>query len=113
MFGIFNPKVAEISVDKVKKALDAKEKVILLDVRTLGEVSRGKIAGSINIPLQEISSDVEKVIPDKKEKIYVYCLSGSRSAIATEEMVKLGYSNVFSVTNGILAWRASHYPTTS
>lgn len=111
MFQFGKPKLPEVDVEEVKRALDAKEDVIVLDVRNQSEYERGRIAKSINLPLFDVTSDVEKVIPDKGKKVYVYCLSGSRSSAAVEEMQKLGYTNVHNVTSGLLAWRAQHYPT--
>lgn len=105
------PKVPQISVEDVKKSLDAQEKVILLDVRTTSEFDRGRIEKSINLPVQDVSSDIEKVIPDKKQKVYVYCLSGSRSTEAVGEMMQKGYTNVYNITSGLLAWRVHKYPT--
>lgn len=110
MFDFSEPKVPQVTADNVKKALDAKDKVIFLDVRTSGEYSRGKIEGSINIPLDKVVEKVESAIPDKQAKIFVYCLSGSRSVFAVDGMIKLGYKNVFNVSNGLLVWRAMNYP---
>jgi len=107
------PKVPQVTADNVKKAIDSKENVLILDVRTEGEYSRGKIAGSINIPLDEVVKKVESVIPDKHAKIFVYCLSGSRSVYAVDEMIKLGYKNVFNLSNGLLVWRSMNYPLIS
>ena len=103
------PTVPQVNVEDVKKALDAKEQCVLLDVRTPGEYTRGKITGSINLPVDQIQSDIETVIPDKSAKVYVYCLSGSRSVYAVDMMGKLGYTNVFDVSHGLLAWRVKGY----
>ena len=103
-------RAADISKD-VKKAIDSKEQFILLDVRTPGEYARGKIAGCINLPVDTVEANIQAVVPDKAQKIYVYCLSGSRSVLAVDIMVKLGYSNVFDMKQGILAWRAKYFPT--
>jgi rhodanese-related sulfurtransferase len=100
----------QVSAEDVKKSIDLNEQVVLLDVRTPGEFSRGKIAGSINLPVGDVLSKVESVIADKNQKVYVYCLSGSRSDIAVQQMVQLGYTNVFSLTQGLLAWRSKQYP---
>ena len=108
----FGPKVPTITAEEVKQALDEKKNVIMLDVRTPDEFSRGTIAGSINIPVDEISNKIENVISDKNKTIYVYCLSGSRSAVAAQAMLKKGYTNVFSMTSGLLAWRAQKYTLT-
>ena len=95
----------EISAQELQKIIDTNPEIILLDVRTTGEYLRGKIAKSINLPVDEISDEVEKIIPDKNAFVYAYCLSGSRSVYAVEEMMMLGYKNVFNLTNGLLAWR--------
>ncbi len=103
------PNVPQISVEEVKASIDAHEDIILLDVRTVGECSRGKLAGSINVPLDELMNQIEVKIPDKSAKIYVYCLSGSRSIHAVDTMLKVGYTDVFNMTGGLLAWRAKGY----
>jgi rhodanese-related sulfurtransferase len=104
------PKVPQVTAEDVKKAIDEKEDCILLDVRTPGEYARGKIAGSINLPVDKVDCDVLKVLLDKSAKVYVYCLSGSRSIHAVDAMVKLGYTNVFDMEHGLLAWRAKYFP---
>lgn len=110
MFNFGEPKVPQISTDELKRFIDSKEKIIILDVRTAGEYSRGKIEGSVNLPIDDIGENVEKLIPDKQAKIIVYCLSGSRSVYAVDEMVRLGYKKVFNLTNGLLVWRAMNLP---
>jgi rhodanese-related sulfurtransferase len=104
------PKVPQVTAEDVKKAIDGKENYILLDVRTPGEYARGKIAGSINLPVDRVDCDVLKAVPGKSTKVYVYCLSGSRSVHAVDVMVKLGYTNVFDMEHGLLAWRAKYFP---
>jgi rhodanese-related sulfurtransferase len=103
---ILEPNVPQISVDVVKKSIDAHENAILLDVRTVGEYSRNKLENARNLPLDEVAQRIESIVPDKSVKIFVYCLSGSRSIHAVDAMVKLGYTNVFNMTGGLLAWRA-------
>jgi rhodanese-related sulfurtransferase len=104
------PSVPEISVDQLKQAIDAKEDFMLLDVRSYEEFSKKRIAGCIHVPVDEIAQKIQHVIPDKHKTIYVYCLSGGRSAEAVHTMIQLGYSNVFSVASGLLAWRPKGYP---
>jgi phage shock protein E len=108
-----NVKISNVSAEDVKKAIDEKVDCILLDVRTQEEYSRGKIAGSINIPVDKIESDILSRIPDTSAKIYVYCLSGSRSIHAVQILTNLGYSNVCNVISGLLAWRVKGYPVTN
>lgn len=101
----------QISADEVQKAMLEKADVVLLDVRTPAEHSREKIEGSINIPVDTIASQIITLLPDKKKTIYTYCLSGSRSDIAVKTLMQLGYTNVFSMTSGLLMWRSKKYPT--
>ena len=103
---ILEPNVPQISVDVVKKSIDTHENVILLDVRTVGEYSRNKLENASNLPLDEVVERIESIVPDKSTKVYVYCLSGSRSVHAVDTMLKLGYTNVFNMTGGLLACRA-------
>ena len=100
----------QITADEVYKAISDKTNIIILDVRTPGEYSKGKIEGSINMPVDTISNEVITTFPDKSKTIYVYCLSGSRSNVAVDTMKQLGYTNVFSMTSGLLMWRSKKYP---
>lgn len=109
MFGL-GPKVPSVQVEDLKQALDNKSDISIIDVRTPEEYSKGKIKGSINLPLDTVKDNIESIIPDENKTIYVYCLSGSRSAIAVDLMQKIGYKNVFDVKSGMLAWRAKQYP---
>ena len=90
-------------------AITTKEDCVLLDVRTDQEYAKGKIAGSVHVPVDEIEENIQQTIPDKNKKVYVYCLSGSRSVIAVDTMMKLGYSNVYDMKNGLLAWRMNGF----
>ena len=100
----------QITADEVYKALSEKRDVVFLDVRTPGEFGKGKIEGSINIPVDEIGDIISTSLPDKEKTIFAYCLSGSRSSVAADQMVMLGYTNVYSMTSGLLMWRSKQYP---
>lgn len=108
--GFFGKVIPQVGVEEVKKALDEKQDIVLLDVRTSDEYTKARITGSVLIPHDEIGKKIEKSIPDKNKKVYVYCLSGSRSVLAVDTLKKLGYKNVYNVTSGLLAWRAKQYP---
>lgn len=99
-----------VNVEDLKEKIDNGEKIVLIDVRTPAEVSRGKIDGSINIPLDTFENDIENKVSDKNENVYLYCLSGSRSQVAAEIMDRKEYKNVFNVISGMLAWRVKGYP---
>jgi phage shock protein E len=99
-----------IDAQDLKNKIDKKENIVIIDVRTPQELSRGKIAGSINIPLDSFENEIDSHVTDKNENIYLYCLSGSRSIMASQIMDRKGYQNVFNLTSGLLAWRNKNYP---
>lgn len=76
---------------------------VLLDVRTAEEYRDGHIDGSVNIPLDRISS-VENIVKDKSTPLYVYCLSGGRSGQAVSYLKQMGYTNVKNI-GGISSYR--------
>ena len=105
-----NPNVISVQPEDVKKAIDTHEQCVILDVRTPGEYSRGNIAGSINVPVDDLSRKITDVIPDTSARIYVYCLSGNRSSRAVAFMLGIGYTNVYNMQYGLLGWRAKYFP---
>lgn len=102
--------VPQITADDLKGILDSKKDIILIDVRTPLELTRGKIPGCINIPLDDIEAVIHSQVPDKEKEIYLYCLSGTRSDKAARILLRQGYTTVKSLTNGMLMWRYKKYP---
>ncbi len=102
--------VVSASPDAVKKAMDAHEPCVLLDVRTPGEYAQGTIAGSINLPVDDIATRVTEKIPDRSACIYVFCRSGARSYRAASYMMRMGYTQVVNMEGGLLGWQAKHFP---
>lgn len=98
-------------VDAVKfNQLMAAGNVILLDVRTPGEYSRGHIKGSTNINIAD-PDFVSKVSLLQKDKvILVYCLSGSRSDAAASFMSRMGFSKIYTLQHGIMTWTGQGFP---
>lgn len=94
----------QITADDVYTAIGNAE-VTIIDVRTPEEVVKGTIKGSVSIPLDELESKIEEQVPNKNRTIYLYCLSGSRSEVAADMLTNLGYSQAFSMSNGLLMWR--------
>lgn len=93
----------QITAEEAKKLMDTETDYIIVDARTESEFSEGHIEGAILIPEYEIAQRAEKELPDKDALILVYCRSGRRSKIASEELVKLGYTNVKEF-GGIIDW---------
>ena len=93
----------QITAEKAKEIMDSDEEYVILDVREQDEYDAGHIKDSILLPYTEIESKAEKMLPDKDAQILVYCRSGRRSKIASESLVKLGYTNVKEF-GGIIDW---------
>jgi rhodanese-related sulfurtransferase len=93
----------QISQQEAKEIMDTEKDYIIIDARTVEEFAEGHIENAILIPEYEIKERAEKELPDKDALILVYCRSGRRSKIASEELVKLGYSNVKEF-GGIIDW---------
>ena len=93
----------QITAQEAKAIMDAEGDYVIIDARTQEEFAAGHIANAILIPEYEIAARAEAELPDKDALILVYCRSGRRSKIASEELVKLGYSNVKEF-GGIIDW---------
>ena len=94
----------QITAEQAKTIMDTEKDYVIIDARTEEEFAEGHIENAILIPEYEIASRAEKELPDKEQLILVYCRSGRRSKIASEELVKLGYTNVKEF-GGIIDWQ--------
>ena len=83
--------------------MDTEKDYVIIDARTEEEFSEGHIKNAILIPENEIKARADKALPAKDDFNLVYCRSGRRSKIASEELVKLGYTNVKEF-GGIIDW---------
>ncbi len=104
-------RVKEITVANVKRRQDAGEKFYFVDVREESEFAAGHAAGAIHLGKGVIERDVETVIPDHGAKVILYCGGGYRSALAADNIQKMGYTNVESMDGGIRAWLDANLPT--
>ncbi|HUV81868.1 MAG TPA: rhodanese-like domain-containing protein [archaeon] len=100
-------KYIDIPVSEAKIKVDSGE-YFILDVRTREEYDAGHIANAILIPSTDISGRLDEVPKDMP--ILVYCRSGSRSAIASQELVDNGYLEVYNMEGGINEWQNAGYP---
>lgn len=92
-----------ITAEQAKKMMEEESDYIILDVRTQEEYAQGHIPNAILIPDYEIEEKAETVLKDKNQLILVYCRSGRRSKLASEILVKLGYTNIYEF-GGIIDW---------
>ena len=97
------PAYEQITAEQAKTIMDTQKDYVIIDARTEEEFAEGHIENAILIPEYEIKDRAEKELPDKEQLILVYCRSGRRSKIASEELVKLGYTNVKEF-GGIIDW---------
>ena len=100
--------VKNVNAVEFEKAIKT-TKGIILDVRTPNEFSRGHIKGAINFNIGDRLFVQNLNTLSKEKAIYVYCLTGSRSAYATKYMVKNGFQNTYNLLGGTLAWTRSNF----
>ncbi len=105
-------RVRETNVQEVKKQLDAGKKFHLVDVREDSEWARGRLPGALHLSKGILERDIEQAIPDKSAAIVLYCGGGFRSALAADNLQKMGYTNVLSMDGGWKGWLDAGFPTT-
>jgi rhodanese-related sulfurtransferase len=98
-------RVTECTVADVEAWLTADEAFRLVDVREESEWNRGHLPGAEHLGKGIIERDVEDKIPDHAEKIVLYCGGGYRSALAADNLQKMGYTNVISMDGGFRGWK--------
>ncbi len=103
-------RVRETTVDDIKKKLDQGEKFLLIDVREESEFAKDHLPGAVHMGKGVIERDIEQQVPDPSTLMVLYCGGGYRSALAADNLQKMGYTNVISMDGGIREWREKHYP---
>jgi len=106
-------RVRETNVDAIKRKIDASEKFTLIDVREESEFAKDHLLGAIHLGKGIIERDIEARVPDLDAEIVLYCGGGFRSALAADNLQKMGYKNVISMDGGIRGWREKGYPLSS
>ena len=105
-------RVRELTVDEVKAKLDRGEKFQLVDVREESEFAKDHLPNSIHLGKGIIERDIEERVPDTAAPLVLYCGGGFRSALAADNLQKMGYTNVISMDGGIRVWREKGFPLT-
>jgi rhodanese-related sulfurtransferase len=107
-------RVRETTVDEVKARLDASlagnEKFVLVDVREDREFAADHLPGAVHLGKGVIERDIEAKCPALDTPLVLYCGGGFRSALAADNLQKMGYTNVISMDGGIRDWRQKGYP---
>lgn len=96
-------RVKEISIDDYQRMLAAGDAGQIVDVREDNEWEAAHAKGAVHLGKGVIERDIEEVFPDKSAKLVLYCGGGFRSAMAADNIQKMGYTNVLSLDGG---WRA-------
>lgn len=99
LYGFFRKKDINEGVENFRKTAGA----LLIDVRSAEEYESGRIEGSINLPLSEIKN-IRKITNDLAIPLFVYCLSGVRSAGAVSELKRMEYKNISDI-GGICSYK--------
>jgi rhodanese-related sulfurtransferase len=105
-------RIKELTVDQVMSKLDRGEQFHLVDVREESEWAKDHLTGAVHLGKGVIERDIEQRLPDSSAEIVLYCGGGFRSALAADNIQKMGYKNVYSMDGGIRAWREKGYPLT-
>jgi rhodanese-related sulfurtransferase len=105
-------RVRETDVDEVKKRMDRGDKFLLVDVREESEYAKDHLPGSIHLGKGVIERDIEARVPELDKEMVLYCGGGFRSALAADNLQKMGYTNVISMDGGIRGWREKGFPLT-
>ena len=97
-------RVREISVAETQQRMRENKDAKLIDVREDNEWNAAHAADAIHLGKGIIERDIERTVPDKDTELILYCGGGYRSALATDALQKMGYTNVFSMEGGWRAW---------
>ena len=103
-------RIRETTVPEVKKRIDRGDKFILVDVREESEYAKDHLPGAVHVGKGVIERDIEMRVPDLNAEMILYCGGGFRSALAADNLQKMGYTNVISMDGGIRGWREQGYP---
>jgi rhodanese-related sulfurtransferase len=105
--------IKELTVEQVKAKLDRGEPFHLVDVREESEWVKDHLPGAVHLGKGILERDAEQRLADTGAEIVLYCGGGFRSALAAENLQRMGYTNVWSMDGGIRGWRAKGYSLTT
>ena len=97
-------RIQQIDIDGYRELAASGTAFVLVDVREESEWAAGHAAGAIHLGRGIIERDIEKTVPDPDTKLVLYCGGGFRSALAADNLQKMGYRDVISLDGGWKAW---------
>jgi len=101
-------RVKEVSVEETLKRIE--NGANLIDVREDNEWNDGHAGGAVHLGRGIIERDIVGKFPDKNADLILYCGGGYRSALAADNLQKMGYRNVLSMAGGWSAWKEANAP---
>jgi len=104
-------RIREVTVAEARERLASGKDVRLIDVREDNEWQAGHATGAVHLGRGIIERDIEKEVPDQGAALILYCGGGYRSALAADNLQRMGYTNVRSMAGGWTAWQEAGAPT--
>lgn len=102
--------IRECTVHDIQQRISANEAFVLIDVREESEFAAGHLPGARSLGKGIIERDIESIVPDPDQEIVLYCGGGFRSALAADNLQKMGYTNIISMDGGFRGWKEAKYP---
>lgn len=103
-------RVKQIDIEGYRKMREAGEPHLLVDVREDHEWAAGHAAGAVHLGKGIIERDIESQVPAKTTRLVLYCGGGYRSALAADNLQKMGYTDAISLDGGWRAWQQAGLP---
>jgi rhodanese-related sulfurtransferase len=101
---LVNQAKAEINEISITELQQHNQPFVLLDIREDHEWAKGHLPEAMHLGKGIIERDIEQTVPDKKQKIVLYCGGGYRSALSAQTLKNMGYQQVFSLAGGYRQW---------
>ena len=105
-------RIREITVEEIKKTPVAAP-TVLIDVREKDEWRAGHAQGAVHLSRGVLEGEIEAQVPNVETPIILYCAGGNRSALAADNLQKMGYKNVASLAGGFREWKKAQLPIIS
>jgi rhodanese-related sulfurtransferase len=99
----------DVTVEEAKSLVESNFSLIILDVRTREEYESGHIEGAILIPVSELEDRLDEI--SKEDELLIYCRTGNRSFNSVNILKANGYTRIFHMNDGIIAWTQADYLT--
>ena len=104
-------RVRECTVEDVHRRILSGQPPTLVDVREESEYAKGHLPGAVHLGKGIIERDIEEAFPDPSAELVLYCGGGFRSALAADNLQKMGYTNVLSMDGGWRGWTDAGHST--